>query len=67
MLGAERYLDADDTIDVQDKKSMMVYLSELYNKVQEKGSHCDLCGESTPSRRFLCRSYPKIRGECGLE
>lgn len=33
-MGAERYLDAEDVVEVQDKKSMIVYLSEIYNKIK---------------------------------
>ena len=31
MVGADRYLDAEDMLEVRDKKSIMVWMSEVWN------------------------------------
>lgn len=34
-MGAEKFLDAEDIVEICDKKSIIVYLSEVYNKLKE--------------------------------
>jgi hypothetical protein len=36
MMGAERYLDASDMLEIRDKKSIMVWMSEVWNCCKEK-------------------------------